>query len=300
EAGLAWAARQVANMPGEPRVIWTLPYRASINAIADRFRRSLAPEPGQSAADVGILHGKVAQTLLSRACEDDQAPTRDAAGKASAEANAARLMTHRLRVATPYQQLRGAITGPSCSSRLLAQADAVFVCDELHAYVPDTFGRICATMRLWQRPGSRIAVLSATLAPQLVTLIEESLAAPVHTVTAPPELALPPHRVVADPQPIDSPDSLTRIQSWVEDGHSVLVVANTVTKAQHLYEALAPAAQAALPDDPDAAILLHSRFRARDRAAIERRLLPRHPERSAGEPARRRGGLVVATQTVEV
>ncbi len=300
EAGLAWAARQVANMPGEPRVIWTLPYRASINAIADRFRRSLAPEPGQSAADVGILHGKVAQTLLSRACEDDQAPTRDAAVKASAEANAARLMTHRLRVATPYQLLRGALAGPSCSSLLLEQANAVFVCDELHAYDPETFGRICATMRLWQRLGSRIAVLSATLAPQLVTLIEESLAAPVHTVTAPPELALPRHRVVADPQPIDSPDSLTRIQSWVEDGHSVLVVANTVTKAQHLYEALAPAAQAALPDDPDAAILLHSRFRARDRAAIERRLLPRHPERSAGEPARRRGGLVVATQTVEV
>jgi CRISPR-associated endonuclease/helicase Cas3 len=300
EAGLAWAARQIATMPGEPRVIWTLPYRASINAIADRFRRSLPPLPGQSEADVGILHGKVAQTLLNRACEDDRAPDREAAVKAGAEANAARLMMHRLRVSTPYQLLRGMIAGPNCSSLLLEQANAVFVCDELHAYDPETFGRICATMRLWKRLGSRVAVLSATLAPQLVTLIEESLGEPVQSVHAPPETALARHRVVADPQPVDAAESLDRIQSWLEAGHSVLVVANTVGTAQRLYETLAPTAQAAAPDDPDAAILLHSRFRGRDRAAIEHRLLQRHPERAECEPAHRRGGLVVATQTVEV
>ncbi|MBT2235583.1 hypothetical protein [Nonomuraea sp. NEAU-A123] len=59
--------------------------------------------------------------------------------------------------------------------------------------------------------------------------------------------------------------------------------------AQKLYTGL---------DHPDS-MLLHSRFRSRDRAEIERRIIERYPEREPGETAPR-GGLVVATQAVEV
>jgi CRISPR-associated endonuclease/helicase Cas3 len=47
-------------------------------------------------------------------------------------------------------------------------------------------------------------------------------------------------------------------------------------------------------------MLLHSRFRYRDRAAIETRIKAGHPERQPGDPAHRTGGLVVATQALEV
>ena len=108
------------------------------------------------------------------------------------------------------------------------------------------------------------------------------------------------HRLVLDEQPLTAPASLELFRSWLGDGHSVLLVANTVATAQELYTALAPAARAAAgAADQDAALLLHSCFRARDRATIERRLLARHGERRAGQPARR-SGLVVATQAVEV
>lgn len=299
EAGLAWVARQLQDLPGEPRLVWTLPYRASIDAIADRFTKRLDPAPGETTAEVGILHGKVAQTLLARACDDDTAPTKTMAQKATAEAAAARLFVHRLRVATPYQLLRAAVGGPNYSSLLLDQANSLFVFDELHAYDPQTFGRICAAMRLWEQLGSRVAVLSATLAPQLVAFIKDSLRQPILELSAGSGTAPDRHRLVIDSEPIDSPASLDRIRGWLAEGHSVLAVANTVVMAQRLYETLAPAAQERARGDDDAAMLLHSRFRGRDRSAIEGKLMARHGERGDDDPARR-GGLVVATQTVEV
>ncbi|MEV7926039.1 CRISPR-associated helicase Cas3' [Kitasatospora sp. NPDC088779] len=300
EAGLAWAARQLATMPGLPRLVWTLPYRASLNAARNRFERTLQPAAGQERPDIGLLHGALARTLLTEALEDDCCgPTKDDARKAHARANAMRLFTQRLRVATPHQLLGAAIAGPTHSSVLLEQANSLFVLDELHAYDPETFGRLCAAMRLWEQLGSSIAVLSATLAPPLLAIIDDSLHQPVTRHRAAPGTAPIRHHLVVDDLPLTDPDSLDRLETWLAEGHSVLVVTNTVATAQNLFTALADHARHTRPDDPDAALLLHSRFKNRDRDTIETRLLARHPERRPGEP-RHRGGLVVATQTVEV
>ncbi|WDN51953.1 CRISPR-associated helicase/endonuclease Cas3 [Streptomyces clavuligerus] len=306
EAGLAWAATQIGTMPGRPRVVWTLPYRASLNAIRRRLSEDLIPVPGERKADIGLLHGTVAQTLLADGLDDDcpgrepnTPPTADQARKARAQAGAMRLFTQRVRVATPHQLLSGAIAGPAYSSVLLEQANCVFVLDELHAYEPRTFGRLCAAMRLWERLGSRFAVLSATLAEVMIRIIEESVEQPV-TVHRSPEGSGPVrHRLTLDELPIDAPESVQRIRDWLNEGHSVLAVVNTVARAQELFGQLADDARAARPGDPHAALLLHSRFRNGDRDTIERALLRRHPERRPGDGALR-GGLVVATQAVEV
>ncbi|MFE6727766.1 CRISPR-associated helicase Cas3' [Streptomyces californicus] len=299
EAGLAWAARQMPTMPGQPRLIWTLPYRASLNAIRQRLTHTLDPAPGDTTADIGLLHGALARTLLSEALADDCAPNPDTARKARARAAAMRLFTQRVRVATPHQLLSAALAGPTHSSVLLEQANALFVLDELHAYDPQTFGRLCAAMRLWERLGSRFAVLSATLAPPLLTLITESVEHPVTLHTAPHGTAPVRHRLTLDDTPLTHPASIDRLRSWLNDGHSVLAVTNTVTTAQTLFTALTDDAHTAAPSDPHAALLLHSRFKNRDRDAIEHALLHRHPERTPGS-SRLPAGLVVATQTVEV
>jgi CRISPR-associated endonuclease/helicase Cas3 len=307
ESGLAWAARQTSTMPGQPRVVWTLPYRASLNAARVRLQHSLVPPPGEKVADIGLLHGTVAHTLLSEAVEDECGPGDDPgagataaqARQAHARANVMRLFAQRVRVSTPHQLLRGAVAGPAYSSVLVEQANSLFVLDELHAYEPEIFGRLCAAMRLWEQVGSRVAVLSATLAPQMIDLVDESLTRPITLHRAPPGTSPVRHRLVLDDGPVDAPDSLERIRAWLAEGHSVLVVVNRVALAQRVYAALAEDARAACPGDPYAALLLHSRFKNRDRDAIERNLLRRHPEREPGE-SRRRGGLVVATQAVEV
>ncbi|MEW1612199.1 MULTISPECIES: CRISPR-associated helicase Cas3' [unclassified Streptomyces] len=309
EAGLSWAAQQMRTMPGLPRVVWTLPYRASLNAARRRFARDLDPAPGKDTPDIGLLHGTVAHTLLGEAAEDecpdgdasrDVVPTAAMARQARARAGAMRLFTQRLRVATPHQLLRGAIAGPAYSSVLLEQVNSVFVLDELHAYEAEVFGRLCAAMSLWERLGSRVAVLSATLAPPMIALIEETLTQPVKCHRAPQGTSPVRHRLLLDENPLTVPESVARLRAWLEEGHSVIVVANTVATAQTLYEELAVCARACLPDDPHAALLLHSRFRHGDRDAIEGNLLRRHPERVAGGSRSRRGGLTIATQVVEV
>ena len=308
ESGLAWAARQMSTMPGLPRVVWTLPYRASLNAARLRFQRHLVPAPGEKTPDIGLLHGAVARTLLAQAVEDEclsdddsrhMPPTAAQARQARARAGAMRLFAQRMRVTTPHQLLAGAIAGPVYSSVLLEQANSLFVLDELHAYEPETFGRICAAMALWERLGSRIAVLSATLAPPMIEIIKESLAQAVTCHRAPQGTSPVRHRLTLDKRPLTSPESTGRLRKWLREGHSVLVVANTVATAQQLFEELAEDARHACPGDPHAALLLHSRFKNRDRDSTERKLLRRHPERQPGEQ-RRRGGLVVATQAVEV
>ncbi|MFI6163916.1 CRISPR-associated helicase Cas3' [Micromonospora haikouensis] len=301
ESGLAWGSRQLPSMPGRPRVVWVLPYRASIDAAANRFRQDLQPAPGDSAADIGVLHGTAALSVLADAVGDDCEATAAEASKATSRAGAMRLFAQRFRVATAYQLLIGAIAGPRYSSVLLEQANSLIVLDELHAYDPQTFGRLCACMRLWEELGSRVAVVSATLAPPMVELIRETLRQPVTMHRAPIGTAPDRHRLVLDEQPLAAPASLETFRTWLADGYSVLLVANTVATAQALYTELAPTARAAADESASetAALLLHSRFRARDRAAIERRLLARYGERRHGQPARR-GGLVVATQAVEV
>jgi CRISPR-associated endonuclease/helicase Cas3 len=286
EAGLAWASRQMTSLPGLPRLAWLLPYRASIDAIRDRFAAGF----GCGLDGIGVLHATTAATLLSRAVSDDRAAGQADAHKARALAGAMRLFRQRVRVATPHQLLRAAIAGPKYSSILLEQAGSMIVLDELHAYDPATFGRICAAMRLWEDLGSRVAVLSATLAPPMIDLITSSLSRPVTVHRASPGTAPVRHRLVLDDQPLTSPASLDRIRGWLADGRSVLAVANTVATAQHLFRDLAAAD----------AVLLHSRFKLKDRAAIEKRITARHREREPGDPARRGGGLVVATQALEV
>jgi CRISPR-associated endonuclease/helicase Cas3 len=290
ESGLGWASRQLETMPGRPRLVWLLPYRASIDAIRDRF----AGYFGCGADGVGVLHATTAATLLSRVTCDDQAPGPEDARKVRAMAGAMRLFKQRVRVATPHQLLRAALAGPGHASVLLEQVNSVFVLDELHAYDPETFGRICAAMRLWEQLGSRVAVLSATLAPPMIELVRDSLSAPVAIKSAAPGTAPVRHRLVLDDQPLTAPASLHRIRGWLGDGHSVLVVPNTVRTAQRVFQDLAPD-----PDDHDA-VLLHSRFRLRDRTRIERRIRQRHPERQPGDPVRRGGGLTVSTQVLEV
>jgi CRISPR-associated endonuclease/helicase Cas3 len=290
EAGLAWASRQLESLPGLPRLAWLLPYRASIDAIRDRF----ACDFGCGLDGIGVLHATAMATMLGRIVCDDRAPGREDALKARAMAGAMRLFQQRVRVSTPHQLLRAAIAGPKYASVLLEQAGSMIVLDELHAYDPATFGRICAAMGLWEKLGSRVAVLSATLAPPMIELIRSSLRQPVTVRWAPPGTAAVRHRLMLDQQPLTEPDSLDRIGEWLADGRSVLAVANTVATAQALFDALTPGVA-----DQDA-FLLHSRFKLRDRAAIEKQITERHPERKPGDPARRGGGLVVATQVLEV
>jgi CRISPR-associated endonuclease/helicase Cas3 len=223
----------------------------------------------------------------------DPSSRADAAAKAVARAAATRLFRETIRVGTPYQSLRGALAGPSHSGVLLDTANSVFVLDELHAYDPHRLGFILASARMWEHLGGRVAVLSATLPARLAELFRHALTQPVAEVDS-PDLGLPPrHRLSTRSHHLTDPATLDEIRDRLARDESVLVVANNVAHALTLFEELAPAVQDR--HGPEAAALLHSRFRRGDRLAIEERVTNRYRTGAARSP-----GLLVATQVVEV
>jgi CRISPR-associated endonuclease/helicase Cas3 len=150
---LLWAARQVeavrAARGGQPRVFYTLPYLASINAMADRLGDGLGDRDL-----VGVAHSRAALYHLSRSLCDDDVSTAGAAGlagKAVSRAAATRLFRELVRVGTPYQLLRGALAGPAHSGILVDCANSVFILDELHAYDARRLGFILAMVALWKQ-----------------------------------------------------------------------------------------------------------------------------------------------------
>jgi CRISPR-associated helicase Cas3/CRISPR-associated endonuclease Cas3-HD len=306
EAALLWASSQVGQLQhltgGIPRVFYTLPYVASINAMSGRLGNELNRAGGADL--VGVAHSRAASYYLKLAVNPDDCNRRGgtdrddmlvrAARLAVARNKATRLFREPVRVGTPYQLLRGALAGPAHSGILIDSANSVFILDELHAYEPKRLGLLLAMIRLWTRLGGRIAVMSATLPQALAELLIIALGAPPALVEPPADWTWPVrHRLHLRAGHLTAPVSVTEITQRLRAGDSVLVVANNVADATYLYDLLAPEVTAA--HGRDAALLLHSRFKTGDRAAMEGKILARF---EAGKP--RQPGLLVATQTVEV
>jgi CRISPR-associated endonuclease/helicase Cas3 len=299
EAGLLWAAGRVAattqRSGGTPRVFITLPYLASINAMARRLEDTL----GAGREVVGVSHSRAASYYLATAIGDehDASGAGDvraaAARKAIARHRATRLFRETVRVGTPYQLLRGALAGAAHSGILIDSANSVFVLDELHAYDARRLGYILASVRLWERLGGTVAVLSATLPDALVRLLQETLHGEITQVAAESRGWPARHRLRVRGRHVTDPDTKDEIRARLAAGKAVLVVVNSVAQAQELYDDLAPEVRE--QHGPDAATLLHSRFRRMDRTRLEDRIGFRF-----GVRARRQPGLVVATQVVEV
>lgn len=303
EAMLLWAAAQVEDLRemtgGIPRLFYTLPYLASINAMTSR----LSSELGDTSQDlVGVAHSRAASYYLRLAAEGDcgvpsgdaELLMRQAARQALARNRATRLFREPVRVGTPYQLLQGALVGSKHSGILIDSANSVFILDELHAYEPRRLAMILAMAGLWSRLGGRIGVASATFPTALAELLSMALGEAPAIVEPPPSWTWPArHRLAVRQAHLTSPAATAEIMEHLREDKSVLVVANNVADAIDLYQRLKP--ELVGRHGEDAALLLHSRFRAGDRAAIEERIMRRF---EAGQP--RLPGLLVATQTVEV
>ena len=251
-----------------------------------------------------MAHSRAALYHLDRSLRDDAPSSRrrgdPAAGtnasqatKAVSRAAATRLFRELVRVATPYQLLRGALAGPGRSGILIDSANSVFILDELHAYDTRRLGFILAMTRFWEQLGGRIAVISATLPRPLTALLEETLDGRLTLIEALDRPWPVRHQLSVRADHLTADTSIHEIEARLRSGQAVLVVANNVADARELFQRLAPGAIQIHGDG--AAELLHSRFRAMDRAAIEARICDRY---GTGRP--RRPGLVVATQVVEV
>ena len=287
EAALLWAEHQAQKAPGVARLFYTLPYQASMNAM---FRRLQEYFPEQ----VGLVHGRSTLALYRMFMEQDYNPE-EATRMARWMRNLARLNVHPVRVLSPYQMLKAAYQLKGYEAMLADYADSLFIFDEIHAYEPSRLAMIIETIRyLQENLGARFFVMSATFPSPIRKRLEEVLNVS-EPIRASADLfkKFTRHRLFLCEGDLLSEKGLKAIVQAFQEGKSVLVTCNTVTRAQEAYQALTNL----LPDAPKGdIILIHGRFNNRDRLEKEKRIL----EATGLNAARRRPVLVVSTQVVEV
>lgn len=280
EAALLWAVNQRA-----PRLFYTLPYQASMNAMFDRLRPIFSEQ-------VGLLHGHSAMALFRRLMEQNYT-AEEAFTLARALHNRSALPYYPVRVFSPYQMLKAAFQLKGFEALLSDFCEAAFIFDEIHAYEPTRLAMIIQTMAYLARHyGARFLVMSATLPTHIRRQLEEALS-PLTALAASPQMVsrLRRHRLFLQDGDLLDEANLRAMKEFTLQGHQTLIVCNTVRRAQQAWLWMREHLPPEIP-----LFLLHGRFTGRDRAQKEQHML-----QAAGLAQQSRHPLVVvATQVVEV
>lgn len=286
EAALLWAAQQATN-GGLPRLFYTLPYQASMNAMQLRLHETFGEK------QVGLQHGRSLLALYRQLLDKDYDP-KGAAREAKLARDLAKLNYPPVRVFSPYQMLKGMYRLKGYEARLTDYHGAAFIFDEIHAYEVSRLAMILKTIAyLAQNFDARFLVMSATFPSLLKGRLHEALGGTVEIVANPGVFAaFRRHRLHLLEGELLSEDGLARIVNDARAGKSVLVACNLVDRAQGVYDYLSRTLE---PDGIDVE-LLHGRFNVRDRLAKEQ--LVRNATGSKSQ--HRRSMVLVATQVVEV
>lgn len=251
EALLLWAG-------DADRLLYLLPTQATVNAMRSRLQKVYGHQ------QVGLAHGR-ASYMIRQEGDQDSLDLR-LFGSVFAQP---------VTVATLDQYILAHLHGRHWEERRTLARQATIILDEIHAYEPYTLGLLLAALE-GERP-ARLALASATLPQPLVDLFPRGTL--VEAEQALWQRAR--HRLELRDAPLES--CIDEVAAAAHAGQKVLVVANTVQQAQHLYRELKGVL------GPDALHLLHSRFIFRDRQEKESRIASPMP-----------GTVCVATQVVEV
>lgn len=292
EAALLWAANQHRVAGSLPRLFYTLPYQASMNAMKQRLDNVFGKDT--SGEDlVGLQHGRSLLALYRMLLEQEDDPEQ-AAQQAKWRRNLNKLNYPPIRVFSPYQMLKGAYRLKGYEALLSDYQGAAFIFDEIHAYEVERLALILKIIQyLKQHFNARFFVMTATFP----SLIKEWL---LQILGNPPEVKASPdlfeqfkrHQLVLLEGELTSDKALRRIESDAKRGNSVLVVCNLVNRAQTIYKSLA----ARLEGSGVHIELLHGRFNMRDRSNKEATIR----DCSGSTSDKRTPVLLVATQVVEV
>ena len=271
-AALLWAQ---ANQDAGRRLFYVLPYTASINAMQRELRQVYGEE------EVGTLHHRALYFAYKEFMERGYGPG-EATEQARELLGLARKLYKPVKVLTPYQILKAFYGVKGFEASLVELSGGLFIFDEIHIYEPHIVALIVRAVKELRRLGARFLFMTATLPLFLRELLMEAVPEmPLVTLNDQDTwecslLEQARHRLhLLEGQIIDH---LGVIREALAMKGRVLVVSNSVQRAQEVFEQLASHARKPL--------LLHGRFIHRDREHIEREL--------------KSADLLVGTQAVEV
>lgn len=289
EAALLWAAQQNENGSQPPRLFYTLPYQASMNAMHRRLQQTYGKDM------VGLQHGRALLAQYHSALEQEDNPDpRSAARMARLMRDLTKLNYPPIRVFSPYQMLKGVYKLKQYEAQLTDYHNSLFVFDEIHAYEVERLAMILKTIAyLRDYYNARFFIMSATFPTLIKTWLREALGDPVEIIASSALFKeFQRHHLNLIEGELLDPKHLERIVTEARDGCSVLVACNLVKRAQAVYDLL----ETRLSSEGIRVELLHGRFNMRDRSNKEHLI-----QQATGSNSTQRDSIIlVATQVVEV
>nr|WP_233445246.1 CRISPR-associated helicase Cas3' [Campylobacter curvus] len=262
ESALGWLRNQLKNRQG--RAFYLLPFTASINAMVRRVSKNFKDD-----GLVGLLHAK-AKFFIDEFYEKKD-------GQTFADiADLNKKVYKPLKVATPYQILKWAFGVKGFEKGLTELAGSYLIIDEIHVYNDELYQNMLFFLEwLIKKLCVKIFIMSATLP----TFIQKQLESELKVKIIKPQIELlqnlKRHRISLIESKMED-----KILEYINGKNlKILIVCNTVSKAQEIYNLLGCY---------DSKIMLHSRFNAADRVRIEDEILTKQPK------------ILIGTQAIEV
>ena len=284
EASLLW----IGNNKG----FYVLPLKTAINAMYRRIKNTLYKD--DYTKNLGLLHGELENIYLEE--DDESSMALDSETEESMKFweyyGLTRAMSLPLTICTPDQVFRFAFKYCSYELQLATYSYSKMVIDEIQAYSPDILATLIYALQLIDMVGGKFAITTATLPPFIKDLLQEGIDKKIEykeDIFLNNKIR---HRVSLRHSVINIDD----IKDFIEDKYhqesmKLLVVVNTVTKAQGIYRELK-----SWLDENDIEIemnLLHSKFTVQHRSEKEDAIL------KDGESKCKKKVIWISTQVVE-
>lgn len=282
EASLLW----IGNNKG----FYVLPLKTAINAMYRRIRNTLYKD--DYAENLGLLHGELENIYL----EDESPATVNSENEESMKFweyyGLTRAMSLPVTITTPDQVFRFAFKYCSYELQLATYSYSKMVIDEIQAYSPDILATLIYSLQLIDMVGGKFAITTATLPPFIKDLLQEGIDKKIEYKEDTFLNNKIRHRVSLRHSAINIDD----IKAFIEDKYNqesmkLLVVVNTVRKAQSIYRELK-----SWLEENDIEIemnLLHSKFTVQHRSEKEDAIL------KDGESKCKKRVIWISTQVVE-
>ncbi|BAK73770.1 CRISPR-associated helicase/endonuclease Cas3 [Arcobacter sp. L] len=268
ESSLGWLQNQLKNRQG--RAFYILPFTASINAMTKRV--SSVQDGFGNEELVGLLHGKAKFFIDEYYEKKDGQSLKDLL-------DINKKIIKPFKVVTPFQILKWAFGVKGFEKGFTELAGSYLIFDEIHIYDKELFRRILFFIEwLIDKLHVKVFIMTATMPTFMQNHIKQILNIKNEIRPSKEDIAtIQRHKIKLLNFSIDEQKDF--IQTKINDGKTVVVVCNTVVKAQEIYASISC----------DYKTLLHSGFNAKDRTQKEKEV------QSKNKPQ-----LLVGTQAIEV
>uniref|UniRef100_A0A7C3MR81 CRISPR-associated helicase Cas3 n=1 Tax=Dictyoglomus thermophilum TaxID=14 RepID=A0A7C3MR81_DICTH len=258
------------NWMGETKSLYSLPLRVSVNAMYERFKNIFGEE------NIGILHGDIIYYDIDN-LENLEREIKEHLYRISLS----RQMSYPIIICTADQIFTSFFRFPGYEKVFSIFPYAKIIVDEPQAYTSESLAVIVEGLKKIHEMGGRFCLMSATVYP-ILEVIFKDIAENIkvkdtdnknHKIKYYPEHAIE--------------DLVNEIVFEFSKGKKVLVIVNTVKKAQQLYFSL----KGQINDKSNRVNLMHSRFIGIDRMNKEHKIFL---DEKSSEPC-----IWITTQIVE-